>query len=173
LRTIALARTGGWPASWIEPRAAAVVLLVASAAALGFALGSQYLGGLAPCPLCIYQRWPYVGVLALAGAALVAPWPRALLALCALALAGNALLAGYHVGVEQGWFALPAGCEAVGIGTATTVEELRALLAAAAPRCDEVAWSFLGLSMAAWNGLLALALALIAALAAGWDRARA
>lgn len=172
MRTIALARTGGSPASWLEPRTAAVVLLVASAGALGFALGAQYLGGLAPCPLCVYQRWPYALVIALAGAALVAPWPRALLALCALALAGNAALAGYHVGVEQGWFALPAGCQAVGIG-ATTVDELRALLAAAPPRCDEVAWSFLGLSMAAWNGLLALGLAVVAALAAAPGRARA
>ena len=156
---------GGWPGSLVEPRAAAVVLLVASAAALGFALGAQYLGGLAPCPLCVYQRWPYAAVILLAGAALIAPspWPRALVAACAVALAGNALLAGYHVGVEQGWFALPEGCQAV--GEATTVDELRAMLAAAPPRCDQVAWSFLGLSMAGWNGLLALALALFAAAA--------
>jgi disulfide bond formation protein DsbB len=154
----------------LEPRPAALALLAASALVLAAALGFQYLGGLAPCPLCVYQRWPYVAVILLAAAVPFAPWPRALLALCALVLAGNAALAGYHVGVEQGWFALPAGCQAAAGMEARTVEELRSMLAERSPRCDEVAWSLLGLSMAAWNGLTALGLAAFAALAAARGR---
>ncbi|HET6521646.1 MAG TPA: disulfide bond formation protein B [Geminicoccaceae bacterium] len=153
-----------------EPGPAALVLLLASALALAAALGFQYLGGLAPCPLCVYQRWPYVAVMALAAATPFAPRPRALLALCALVLAGNAALAGYHVGVERGWFALPEGCQVAAGAGARTVEELRAMLVERAPRCDEVAWSLLGLSMAAWNGAVALGLALFAAVAAATPR---
>jgi disulfide bond formation protein DsbB len=86
--------------------------------------------------------------------------PRPVLALAALALAVNVGLAIFHVGVEQGWFALPESCSAV--GAAVTVEDLRAQLAAAPARCDEVALSLLGLSLAAWNGLLAAALLVVA-----------
>jgi disulfide bond formation protein DsbB len=67
----------------------------------------------------------------------------------------------YHVGVEQGWWAGLAACSAgPGIGGLS----LEALLdptvpVAAAPRCDEIAFSFAGLSMAGWNAVLSAGLA--------------
>ncbi|MGI9511251.1 MAG: disulfide bond formation protein B, partial [Geminicoccaceae bacterium] len=66
--------------------------------------------------------------------------------------------AGYHVSVEQGWLALPAGCAA---GTdASSVEELKAMLKAAPPTCDQVTFTIFGLSLAAWNLVSSLALTL-------------
>ena len=148
----------------LHPAAIAAGSLAALAAAFAF----QHLGGLEPCPLCIWQRWPHVATALLAVVALGLPGPAAALAMGlagAAALAG-AGLAGFHVGVEQHWWAGLAACE--GGPPAKTVAELRERLLNAAPaRCDEVAWSFLGLSMAAWNGLLSLALAGLAASAAG------
>ena len=44
--------------------------------------------------------------------------------------------------------------------SARTVEELRAaLLQQPVVRCDEIAWSLFGISMAGWNFLLSLGLA--------------
>ncbi len=147
----------------LHPAALAAGSLAVLAAAFAF----QHLGGLEPCPLCIWQRWPHVAVALLAGLALGFRGPVAALALGfagAAALAG-AGLAGFHVGVEQHWWAGLAACESGPAGE--TVAELRERLLNAPPaRCDEVAWSLLGLSMAAWNGLLSLGLAGLAAVAA-------
>ncbi len=71
-------------------------------------------------------------------------------------------LAAFHVGVEQHWWAGTAECGA-NFGPAGSVEELRRrLLAQAVVRCDEVAWSLFGISMAGYNFLLSLALAVFA-----------
>jgi disulfide bond formation protein DsbB len=147
----------------LQPRAASLLLAAAAAAILLAALGLQYLGGLPPCHLCVLQRYPYAGLI---GIGLVG-WfwqPRLMLGLASLVLLGSAGLAGYHLGVEQEWWALPAGCAAG--GDARSVEELRRLLAEAPPTCDQVGFTFLGLSLAAWNGLISLALAAFAAASA-------
>jgi disulfide bond formation protein DsbB len=90
--------------------------------------------------------------------------PRALLALAALVLLVGAGLGVYHVGVEEGWWALPAGCAAG--ASAQSVEDLRRLLAEAPPACDQVSFTFLGLSLAGWNVVASLALAAYAIAAA-------
>ncbi len=114
----------------LTPRVACLLLALASALILLAALALQVLGGLAPCHLCVLQRWPYV---ALIGLGLIGwRWqPRPLLALSALVLLGGAGLAGYHIGVEQGWVALPESC--VAGGSAQTVEQLKQMLAEAPP----------------------------------------
>jgi disulfide bond formation protein DsbB len=149
------------PHALLEPRTAAILLAAASAASLLIVLALQYGAALAPCPLCVWQRWPHLGVVA---AGLAALWlrPAWMLGIALVLLLGNAGLAGYHFGIEQGWWALPAGC-AAGAG-ATSVAELRALLATAPPACDQVAFTLFGLSLAAWNGLLCLGLAAFAGL---------
>ena len=145
------------------PRTAALALALASAATLLTVLAMQYLGDLPPCPLCVWQRWPWVGV------ALLGPlgwrWqPRPLLGVIALLLLTGAGIGAYHVGIEQGWWALPAGCAAG--AEATSVEELKRLLAEAPPACDQVSFTFLGLTFAGWNVVGSLALAAYAAAAA-------
>jgi disulfide bond formation protein DsbB len=74
-----------------------------------------------------------------------------------MVLLGGAGLAAYHVGVEQGWWALPAGCVA-GAG-AESLEDLKRLLAEAPPACDQVSFTFLGLTLAGWNLVASLLLA--------------
>jgi disulfide bond formation protein DsbB len=148
------------------PRAPLLVL-AASLAILGAALASQYLGGLAPCELCLWQRWAYVATIGLGLAALLAGGRlrAGLIGLAALAFLAGAGIAGFHVGVEQHWWAGLPGCSA-GTG-AQTLEALRAqVLAAPVVRCDEVAFSFLGLSMAGWNVVASLVLAVFSAAAA-------
>lgn len=136
---------------------AAILVLVAALAALITALGLEHWGGYAPCSLCVLERWPWVGAAVAAGLGLVLGRARPALLAAALLLAGNAVLSAYHVGVESGWFELPGTCAAG--GSAATIEELRAQLLAARPTCDRVALRVLGLSLAAWNGIAALAVA--------------
>jgi disulfide bond formation protein DsbB len=147
----------------LEPPRACLVLALASAAILLEALALQYLGGMLPCHLCLWQRWPYVALVALG----LIGWrwhPRALLGLATLVLLGGAGLAAYHVGIEQEWWALPGSCVA-GAG-AESVEELKRVLAEAPPACDQVGFTFLGLSLAGWNLVASLLLAAFAATAA-------
>ena len=56
---------------------APALVLAAAVGVLGAALAMQYLAGLAPCRLCIAQRWPYVAVIVLAGIAMVPAVPDA------------------------------------------------------------------------------------------------
>lgn len=136
--------------------------------ALGPTLGSlalllgafafQYLGGLQPCHLCLLQRWPHAVAIAL-GLAILA-WPKRGLALLAgLAVLAGAGIAGYHVGVEQHWWAGPSSCTAPSPGASDAGALLDQILATPTVLCDSIAWSWLGISMAGWNGIVSLALA--------------
>ncbi|MCA0996444.1 disulfide bond formation protein B [Alloyangia pacifica] len=131
-----------------------------SAALLLGAIGSQFIGGLAPCHLCILQRWPHaiavvIGALALAFRARLLPL---LGALAALTTSGIGI---YHTGVERGWWEGPTTCTSGPIGGMSADELLNQIMDAPLVRCDEVAWQFLGLSMASWNAVISLGLALI------------
>ncbi|MBX6368946.1 MAG: disulfide bond formation protein B [Rhodospirillales bacterium] len=142
-------------------RRLALELFVASTAVVGTALLSQYVGGLVPCELCLYQRWPWYATAALMLVVLLAGGGRAaapVAGLAGLILLAGAGLAFYHVGVEQRWFAGPTACS--GAGAADSVEALKAQIMGTAPvRCDEVAWSLFGISMAGWNFIASLLVA--------------
>jgi disulfide bond formation protein DsbB len=148
-------------------REAAWFTLAASTMALAAAYLAQHRFGLLPCELCLWQRVPYWAAIGAALPALAVPALRLpLVGLAVLLLAGNAVLAGYHAGVEWGfWPNVLARCAAPPGPAARSVEDLmRALADAPIVRCDEPAIRVLGLSMAGWNALYAAAAALIC----GW-----
>lgn len=152
-------------------------VLAVSIAVLGTALASQYFGGLQPCKLCIYQRWPYVVTIAAAIAALTLlrspAGTRAMMAFSGLAFAVGGAIAVYHTGVEQGWFAGPTSCSGPET-VAQTIEELRRqLFAVAVVRCDVVPWSLFGISMAGYNALASAAFAATSFVAVAMGAARA
>ncbi len=148
----------------LTPRAFAGFVLMASAVVLGSALLSQYWGGLAPCELCILQRWPWAAATLIALVALVAgsrpalPWVALALA---IVFALNVAVAFYHVGVEQHWFAGPSACTASATGAMTLEEMKRQILGTAPVLCDRVQWALFGVSLAGWNLLASLAMAVI------------
>ena len=153
--------------SWaFSTRAFAGLVLAASAVVLGAALSSQYLGGLVPCELCILQRWPWAVAITISIVALFVAhdpslrWVALVLGLVFLVGTGFAF---YHLGVEQHWFAGPSACTP-STAAPTTLEELRQrILNAQVVRCDAVQWSFYGVSLAGWNLLASLAMAVICA----------
>ena len=126
---------------------------------LGGALLSQHWGGLAPCELCLLQRWPWVAAIIISLMAAVVgsrvALSRVALLLIAVFAVGSAL-AFYHVGVEKHWFAGPNACS--GAATAAdTVEALKAQILKQKPvRCDEPVWLLWGISLAGWNLLASL-----------------
>ena len=153
----------------LDLRKAAALALFGAAAALGLALLAQYGFGLPPCEMCHWQRWPYFAALPLALAAL--RWPSRLLVggLAAL-FALDAAIAIFHAGVEWKWWTGITECSGGGL-QATSVEALTAqIMGAPVVRCDEPALVVLGLSMAGWNALYALALTAAMALAAARPR---
>ena len=79
---------------------------------LGSALLFQYVGGLAPCSLCIWQRWPHLAVIVAAFIGLRGIMPRCMLWLTFIAGVTSVGLGGYHAGIEYGFWVGPAGCTA-------------------------------------------------------------
>jgi disulfide bond formation protein DsbB len=155
------------------PRIFFVLLLLGAVGVVGGALLFQFAGGLAPCELCLYERWPYYAAIPLAAAMTMPRTARGdarggAVLLLLLFIAGSAL-AFYHVGVEQHWFAGPTAC--TGTGPAPkTIEELQAQLMATQPvRCDEPQFSLFGVTLAGANLLASVVMAGLALLA--WRRA--
>ncbi len=139
-----------------------LIVLAGSSAALAIAFASQYIGGLLPCQLCIWQRWGYAVAIALAVIALLLP--RRFRAYCALLAAlgtlATAAIALFHAGVEYHWWQGLASCS----GNLDTSQSLSALeqqlLATPVIPCDRPAWTMFGISMAGYDFLYATALGL-------------
>ena len=132
------------------------------AALLAGALGSQYLGGLHPCEMCHWQRWPHYAAVALALIAYLmrgsADRGRSFVWLAALAILTSGLIGAYHAGVELGVFEGFTQCTSSAGGS--TQDILKDIMATPFIRCDQVQFEFLGVSMAGWNAILSTAAAL-------------
>ncbi|MCJ7421524.1 disulfide bond formation protein B [Sphingomicrobium astaxanthinifaciens] len=138
----------------LDLRTAHGLALLVPAALLAGAIGSQLIGGLVPCEMCIWQRWPHAIAIALALLAIpLARLRRPLVLLAGLAIAVSGGIGVYHAGVELGWFEGLTRCASNSGGT------LAELVSAPVVRCDSVQWSLLGISMAGWNAILSLAAA--------------
>jgi len=153
-------------------RIATAVLVLAVAVIVG-ALAFEHVGGYAPCPLCLQQRYAYyIAIPALLLALwLVGRGHRGLAGLVFAAVAAvflaNAGFAAYHAGAEWKFWPGPDTCAAAGDGLATGGGGLLKDLATThVVRCDEPALRIVGLSLAGWNVIVCLMLAAGAAAAA-------
>ncbi len=158
----------------ITPRLALGLVLLASAAIVATVLGTQYIGGLQPCELCLDERWAYYAAIVatlLGMASRRSQAQRAALWLVALIFAAGSALGAYHVGIEQQWIACPPACTA-GLGRAASPDQFLQMLQARQPvQCDVVQWSFLGISLAGFNLIASLVL-LVFSLSAARRRGR-
>lgn len=146
----------------------AFVVAALAAATVGGALIFQHGFGYVPCMLCLWERWPYylgapiallAGVLGLGGR----PGPaRALLALAALIFATGSGLGAYHAGVEWGFWPGPASCAGANAAPTSAGGLLDQMRTTHVVPCDAAAWTFLGISLAGYNALIAAALAVAA-----------
>lgn len=134
-----------------------------SAALLLGALGFQYIGGLPPCPMCIWQRWPHLAavLIALLALTVLCRFRRPLALAGALAAAVTAGIGAYHAGVERGWWPGPSSCTGLDPAGLSPDQLLEQLAAAPLVRCDDIVWEFLGITMAGWNAILSGVLAVL------------
>lgn len=138
--------------SQLAPRLDTWLLPAAGSAALLAGAHAFEAAGYHPCELCLWQRVPHMAVAAIV--LLVIKFPKlASLTGCGL-MFGSALLAGYHVGVEQGVFEGLNRCSATLQPGRDPAERLARIMSAPISRCSEVAWSLIGISMAGWNMIL-------------------
>ena len=149
---------------------AALAITAIAAATLAGAWFFELVLDIRPCPLCLEQRYAYylavpLGALIAIAAARDAPRGALLagLAVLALVVLGNAGLGAYHAGVEWKLWQGPTDCTGpVGnLGSAGNL--LERLDTVKVVRCDEVQWTFLGLSLAGYNVLISLLMAAVAA----------
>ena len=157
------------PRSTSPALAAALAVLVIAAATLAGAWYFQLVLGLQPCPMCLEERYAYYLAIPLAALLALAAGlhaPRGLLicglVILALAALGNAVFGAYHAGVEWKFWAGPTDCTGpVGnLGSAGSL--LDRLDSVKVVMCDEIQWSFLGISLAGYNALISLLMAAIA-----------
>jgi disulfide bond formation protein DsbB len=137
---------------------------------LAGAYAFEYLGGIKPCPLCLEQRVPWMilivlGSGAFAGRQMQVPKPvvLGLLSVAALIALYGAYLGFYHAGIEYGWWLGPAECSGGGVVLPTEGGVFDGMSTSEIVRCDTVAWSLLGVSLAGFNFLFSLAAAGLAA----------
>lgn len=156
--------------SGVVQRRASVLTALGMILIIGSALVFEYIGGYAPCALCLEQRNPYywgIPFIVAGTLASFARWPacvvRGALAIAFLCLVATVLIGAYHAGAEWRFWPGPESC---GAGITATSSDAGSLLDslsnAKPPSCVDAAGRFLGISFAGWNVLAAGALAIIA-----------
>ncbi len=134
-------------------KARLLALIVPSVLMLG-ALGSQYVGGLHPCEMCYWQRWPHDAAIVLALFAFgtrVNKASHVLVALAALAIMVSGGIGVFHAGVEYGWWEGITTCSTTAAGVS-----LEDIMRAPVVRCDVPQWTLLGISLAGYNAIISL-----------------
>lgn len=145
-----------------RPRLLVTISFVLGLATIAGAWGSEILGGLVPCELCLEQRLAYYWGLPVLALILVfwnrlprAAWLVAM-TIAALVFFWSVWMAGYHAGVEWGFWPGPTSCS--GLGVAVSFEDLSNINATRVVPCDAVQFEFLGLTLAGYNLLISLAI---------------
>jgi disulfide bond formation protein DsbB len=157
-----------------------LVAVLVAAAMLATAHAFETFGGYAPCTLCLRQREVYWTILGLGAAFMVLVrlpggprWREATCWVLGVAFLVSCGVAVYHAGAEWKFWPGPTACAAAGGGFDPS--DMTAFLEGEKvrpPACDEAAWVFAGLSMAGWNAVISLGLAVLSGLAAIRERGK-
>lgn len=137
------------------PTARALALALPGALMAG-ALGSQIFGGLYPCEMCHWQRWPHYAAIVLALLAFMLPrgMAKVMVALAAFAILTSGAIGVFHAGVEYHWWRGITACSRV---ESHGPDALSQILNAPIVRCDAPQWTLAGISLAGFNALFSLA----------------
>jgi disulfide bond formation protein DsbB len=134
-------------------RARLIAILVPNLLLWG-AIGSQYLGHLVPCEMCMWQRWPHVVAIVLALVAIALRGQpsasRAVTLLAALTILVSGGIGVYHAGVEYHWWLGPQRCTGGGFTS------LADLMKAPVVMCDVPQWKLGGVSLAGFNAIFSI-----------------
>lgn len=147
----------------INAIATPLIITGVSTGALAGAYYFQYVIGLQPCMLCLYQRVPHAIIIVLGVGAFILGWafrkPKQtafMVLLCAIGYCIEAILAFYHAGVERHWWmSILEACSNPMISTGSK-DLLSQIEKAESVRCDSIPWEMFGISMAGYNAILSL-----------------
>lgn len=143
----------GIPPLMTQLATARLLVLLLPTALMAGALGSQYLGGLYPCEMCHWQRWPHYAAIGIAILAfIIRPAARPLTILAAIAIIISGAIGAFHAGVEYGWWEGLTQCSTI----SSSGDVLADIMSAPLVRCDEVQWALFGISLAGWNAIISL-----------------
>ena len=139
---------------------AIIALATISLLSLSTAFYFEYFLNLAPCNLCLWQRWPHALIVIFAFPTIITNRFKSFACLLSLIfIITSALLAGYHTGIEAKYWPGPQSCSGIkNIQTLSSEAFLSQILKTPIIQCDKIAWSFLKLSMAGWNFLISISL---------------
>lgn len=142
---------------------ARLIALATPVLLLGGAYASQYIGGLHPCEMCWWQRYPHMAAIPLALLAFAAKGnartSALFTALAAIAIGISGGIGLFHAGVEYGWWPGLTTCSTTPSG-GSSADILTQIMATPITRCDVAPWSLFGISLAGYNGLLSVGAAL-------------
>jgi disulfide bond formation protein DsbB len=130
--------------------------LLLPAALLAGAWGSELIGGLYPCEMCWWQRWPHLAAIALAIVAFTArrgAFAQLFVVLAAIAIAVSGAIGAFHAGVEYGWWPGITACTSHFQAGGDMFDQI---MAAPLIRCDVAPWTLFGISLAGFNAILSL-----------------
>lgn len=131
-------------------------------ALLAGALGSQYLGGLYPCEMCLWQRWPHYAAIPVALLAIVSGsrlLGRTLLGIAALLIFASGAIGVFHAGVEYGWWEGLTSCA----NLSSSGDFLQDIMATPVIACDRPQWTLAGISLAGFNAIFSISAAMVIA----------
>ena len=148
--------------------AAAFIAIIGALTICGFFF-FEYVLHYPPCPLCLDQRKAYyvavpLAVLLTLGGSYGASRKVLMLgfAVIVLVMLWNTGLSAFHAGVEWKFWPGPTDCSGPVNSIGSTTSLLRSLQDIHIVRCDEAAWRFLGISLAGYDVLVSLVLAIAA-----------
>lgn len=146
----------------------ALVAFISTSLLIG-ALFFEFVIGLKPCPLCVWQRIPHLALSILSSFGLLlifmqkSQFLKGILWLC-LAISISSLSLGiYHAGIEWGWWIGPSSCGADIQNLGSYEAYLESLKNKYIINCAQASWRFLGLSLAGYNAIISAFLIFICA----------
>jgi disulfide bond formation protein DsbB len=136
---------------------ARLAALLLPALLMAGALGSQYIGGLFPCEMCHWQRWPHYAAIALALAAFAIPEKagRIAVGLAIAAILTSGAIGVFHAGVEYKWWEGITRCAALPTG-GSGADMLARIMATPIIQCDMPQWTLFGISLAGFNAIISI-----------------
>ena len=147
-----------------------LVAIIFSSSLLITALALEYIINLVPCQMCIWQRWPHLGVIVICLLSLfIKNYYNKLLLLAGILSLISSAIGLWHSGVELGYINSPSRCIDTNFNSNITLNDL---LAKPISGCDIILWDFLGLSMANWNTILSLFLGCFCIIFGFYNRGR-
>ena len=135
------------------------VVLVFCILSLSIAYFIQYILGYKPCNLCLIERIPYLASIILISLIFILNRFKKIIAgIVLLFFIFGAIISFYHVGIEQEFFKESFVCNLDSAKEALSAEQLLKQLENAPISCKDVAFRFLGLSLATINTIISILL---------------